>query len=600
MNFHMTKEEVLAVLQKAGKVDLSIPESKKQEILNNPSLKGYVDSIEKYAAARRGTPIPALPYSDWKLVNETGNRLIFENGKPTSYFPRRGRLAAFGLSAWLHGREDDIHELEDVLWAVCDEYTWSLPSHLKREKNANAFVNKLEYGDYMVDLFASETASALSEIVSLVGDKLAPIVKKRIAYLLEERIFSRVLTDTFWWMSGKSNWAAVCAGSVGMAAIHAIEDDEHLAEVLARILPAFEAFLQSYAADGACIEGIGYWNYGFSYYVSFADMLLRRTRGELDMFAIPLVEKIASFQRKCYFKGGRTVSFSDSNSHVKYHPGLACYLSRRYEGVTPPPACAMGDFNRDTCYRWSNVLRDLLWTDDLSETPEVYGCHPLPDAPWYICSGAEDVGIAAKGGHNDEPHNHNDVGSFQVFKNGEEIFADFGSGEYTIQAGDPQIRYTIFNHGSQGHNLPIIDGCTQHIGEDACARNVTVDETGIAMDIAPAYKLDFMPSLQRDVRFDRAAGTVTLTDVFAFTEGKHEVRERFVTFGHIAVEPGCIVVKVGEEAMAITYDPAVFTPELSTASYPDHSAVVQTANALDLVAKAQGEFTAAMIISPVK
>lgn len=600
MNFHMTKEEILAVLQKAGKVDLSVPESKKQEILNNPSLKDYVASIEKYAAARRGTPIPALPYSDWKLVHATGNRLIFENGKPTSYFPRRGRLAAFGLSAWLYGKKEDISELEDVLWAVCDEYTWSLPSHLKREKDANAFVNKLENGDYMVDLFASETADTLCEIVAIVGDKLAPIVKKRIAHQVEERIFSRVLADTFWWMNGKSNWAAVCAGSVGMAAIHAIEDDEHLAEVLARILPAFDTFLQSYAADGACIEGIGYWTYGFSYYVSFADMLLRRTGGELNMFAIPLVEKIASFQQKCYFKGGRTVSFSDSNSHSPYHPGLACYLSRAFKDVVVPPVCAMGNFNRDNCYRWSNLLRDLLWTDDLSQIPEVYGCYPLPDAPWYICSGAEDVGIAAKGGHNGEPHNHNDVGSFQVFKNGEEIFSDFGAGEYTIQAGDPQVRYTIFNYGSQGHNLPIIDGCTQYEGEDACAKNVTVDETGIAMDIAPAYQLAFMPSLKRTVRFDKATGTTALEDTYSFTGGEHEVRERFVTFGDIAVESGRIVVKVGQEAMAISYDPAVFAPELSTASYPDHGGVVQTANALDLVAKVQGEFTAAVNISPVK
>jgi hypothetical protein len=91
-----------------------------------------------------------------------------------------------------------------------------------------------------------------------------------------------------------------------------------------------------------------------------------------------------------------------------------------------------------------------------------------------------------------------------------------------------------------------------------------------------------------------------LTDVFAFIEDEHEVRERFVTFGDITVEPGRIVAKVGKEAMAITYDPAVFTPEFSTASYPDHGGVMQTANALDLVAKAQGEFTAAIAISPVK
>ena len=138
MNFHMTKQEILAVLQKAGKQDLSIPESKKQAILDNPSLKKYLAALEETAAKHRGTPIPVLPYSKFKLFNETGDRVGFESDPVCGYFPRRGRLAAFGLSAWLYGREEDIRELEDVLWAVCDEYTWSLPAHLKRGEGENA------------------------------------------------------------------------------------------------------------------------------------------------------------------------------------------------------------------------------------------------------------------------------------------------------------------------------------------------------------------------------------------------------------------------------------------------------------------------------
>ena len=67
MNMHMTKQEILSVLTKVGKVDLSIPESKKQEILSNPSLQKYLASLEKTAAKHRGTPIPVLPYSNFKL-----------------------------------------------------------------------------------------------------------------------------------------------------------------------------------------------------------------------------------------------------------------------------------------------------------------------------------------------------------------------------------------------------------------------------------------------------------------------------------------------------------------------------------------------------
>lgn len=602
MNFHMTKDEILAVLKKAGKVDLSIPESKKQEILNNPSLKTYLEQIDAKADHFRGKPIASLPYSAFKLFWETGDRKKFQGDQVTGYFPRRCRLAAFGLSAWLYGREEDIHELEDVIWAVCDEYTWALPAHLKRGEGENAFIDKLEPGDYMVDLFAAETADTLAELVAILGDRLAPIVKKRIACLLEERVFRQVINATYGWMSVKSNWAAVCAGSVGMAALLAIEDDEHLAEVLARSMPAFDNFLQSFSQDGACLEGIGYWTYGFSYYVSFADMLFRRTKGELDMFADPKVAKIAAFQQKCYFKGGRTVSFSDGGSYGRYHPGLASYLRRKYAEVVFPPACAMGGFTMDSCYRWSNNLRDLLWTENVAEIPEEYGCYPLEDAQWYLCSGANDVGIAAKAGHNAEPHNHNDVGSFQIFKNGEEMFADPGSGEYSLQYFS-SIRYTFLNCGSQGHSVPMIDGCTQQAGKEFAAKEVTVDETGISMDIAPAYGLDFMPSLKRVLRFDKAAGTTTIVDTVVLN-GEHTYAERFVTRGDVTLEPGRAVIHMGEETMFLHYDPT-FEAKVETGGYPHGSGEHNTEKTeilhiIELTAKVQGEFTAAVTASPVK
>ena len=588
----MNQQEILRILSCAGKPDLSVPESKKQAIIRNKVIAPYLQSLTAEAEKFRGTAIPALPYSYFKLFHETGDRWYYEDSE-RGYFPRRGRLAAFAVLAWLYGKEEDCHELEDIIWAICDEYTWSVPAHVKAE----AYTTQLEDDAYMVDLFASETADALAEISFLMGDKLPQIIRLRIAHLLEKRIFSRVLEDTFGWMSTTNNWAAVCAGSVGMAAIYAIDDDEHLAAVLERILPAFDHFLSGFAADGSCLEGIGYWNYGFSYFVSFADLLYRRTNGGIDLFANEMVEKIAHFQQKCYFKGGRTVSFSDGGSRASYLPGLTSYLSRKYEGIVIPPASSMADFNEDHCHRWSNVLRNLLWTVDTLEEAPVYGCYPLPAAQWYICSGENGVGIAAKGGHNAEPHNHNDVGGFQIYKNGEEILSDLGSGEYTRQYFSGQ-RYTFFVCGSQGHTVPMVDGCTQKPGEAACAKDVSVDENGISMDIAPAYGLAEMPSLRRSLRFCRETGATELTDVYTFTTGTHEVRERFITYGTVQLESGRAVIRSGEETMTICYDPAVFTPEVTAAQYAAHFGVQKHLFTLDLVARAEGELTAAFTIEP--
>jgi len=599
MNYQMTKEELLAVLKKVGKADLSIPESVRLSIPNNKFIAPYLQSITDFAENCRGTKIPALPYSYFKMFYETGDRWYFEDSE-LGYFPRRGRMAAFSILSWLYEREEDLHELEDVLWAVCDEYTWAVPAHLKRGEGENAFVDKLEPGDFMVDLFASETADCLAETVFLHGERLPEIIRKRIAYLLEERIFARVLNDRFGWMTTTNNWAAVCAGSVGMAAIYAIEDDEHLAAVLERILPAFATFLSGFAADGSCLEGIGYWNYGFSYFVSFADLLYRRTKGELDMFADPFVKKVAGFQQKCYFPGGRTISFSDGGSRSTYQVGLTSYLSRKYSDlIIPPAANSQQDYNDDHCHRWSNILRNLVWAvDEVDDSKIEYTCHMLPAAQWYINNSKNGVGIAAKGGHNAEPHNHNDVGNFLVYMNGEEIISDLGSGEYTRQYFGEK-RYTYFTCGSQGHSVPMIDGNTQKPGEDACAANVTVDESGIAMNIAPAYGLDYMPALNRTVCFDAEAGITTLTDAFRFADdAEHEVTERFITYGSVQLDGDRAVLRMNGATMSIRYDPAVFAPVITPACYAAHFGIYKHLFTVDFVAKATGKLTCAFQIIP--
>lgn len=586
----MTKQEILSALR-GGQHDLSLPADAQQKVLDNAWIKPYLDSVKEAAESFRGKPIPSIPYSCFKLFHETGDRWMFEDSE-VGYFPRRGRLAAFAVLSWLYGREEDLRELEDTIWAICDEYTWSVAAHLKPD----AYTTQLQDEDYMVDLFASETAQALSEISFLLGDALPPIIKKRIDHLVKRRVLDRVLTEEFNWMHAASNWAAVCAGSVGMAAIYTLRDDEErLAEVLECVWPAFDSFLSSFAEDGSCLEGIGYWNYGFSYYTSFADLMLRRTGGKIDLFTPEKVKKIALFQQKCYFAGGRTVSFSDGNSRASFAPGLSSYLSRKFDGVIIPPSSCMADFNEDHCHRWSNVLRDLLWSVDASDTQDLSGCYPLPSAQWYLCSAANGVGLAAKAGHNGEPHNHNDVGNLQIFKNGEEILCDLGSGEYTRQYFSDQ-RYTFITCGSQGHSVPMIDGYTQKAGREAAAADVSVSETGISMELAPVYELEALSSLRRRIEFDAETGKTTLTDRFVFDGGKHKVQERFVTYGNVQVDGALVRLLCGHETMVIHFDAKRFTPVITPMEYSAHFGVHKHFFVVDFVAEMEGDTEVSFVI----
>ena len=589
----MTKQQILNVLQNVGRADLSIPEEKRLSIPQNPLLKPYLQDIADFAQQCRGTAIPALPYSRFKLFYETGDRFQYEDSE-VGYFPRRGRLSAFGVQAWLYGREEDLHELEDIIWAICDEYTWSLPAHVERD----AFTSRLENDAYMVDLFAAETAQTLAEICFLMGDRIAPIVRLRVERLLNERVFDRVLKQDFGWMTATHNWAAVCGGSVGMAAIYAIEDDDHLAAVLDRVLPAMDSFLAGFAEDGSCLEGIGYWKYGFSYFVAFAELLERRTAGKIRLFEDPRVEKIAAFQQKIYFPGGRTVCFSDGSNRARWFPGLTFFLSRRCEQVTLLPAstCELS-YAADHCHRWSTIWRNLIWSDHTAAENMEYRTCQLPAAQWFIGHSPTGAGVAAKGGHNAEPHNHNDVGSFQYYLNGEEMLSDLGSGEYTRQYFSEE-RYSHFVCGSQGHSVPMIDGCTQREGAEAMAADFEMDETGLRMDMASAYGLKCLTSLQRVLRFDEASGTAELTDSFVLDEEKHDVCERFITYGKVTIEENCALIRLNEQAIRIAYDPAVFAPIVAPVTYSAHMGVEKHLFTLDFHAMAQGAFTARFIITP--
>ena len=81
--------------------------------------------------------------------------------------------------------------------------------------------------------------------------------------------------------------------------------------------------------DGACQEGLGYWVYGFTYFTLFA-LAQREYDPSKDLMASEKVNAIAHFQQKCYFAGGRTISFSDGDSRGTYPMGLTCCLADQY------------------------------------------------------------------------------------------------------------------------------------------------------------------------------------------------------------------------------------------------------------------------------
>ena len=555
MNFiTYTRDDVLKALRE-NKTSIAYGQKEREKILSNPNLAPLLEGLKSAAASYREKPIKALSFHNFKLYDETGNHGQFEN----EYFTHRGMLEIYALMAWIYEDEDYLHALEDIIWAVCDEYSWPVPAHMG-SKSLSVYQEE----NHNVDLFAAETGQAFAEILSLLGDKLHPTVKMRMKKRLEERIFGR-LDQPFAWKEVKiCNWAAVCAGSVGMAAMYEIEDDERLADIIMICLTSMDRFIGGYTADGVCTEGIAYWGYGFGYFMYFADMLSRRTGGALNLFDIDKVHLMATLIGKVFFPNGRCVSFSDGGSRSKMDPSIISKLATIYPDMPIADRETMRfAFPVDTCYRFAHALRQFVWmrSEDFIPTEEADNTFIFPDAQWYLSTSKNGISIAAKAGHNQEAHNHNDVGSFQIFKNGQQFLADLGAGVYD-KFYFSGIRYSIFCAGSQGHNVPIINGKTQESGRNHTAENVVIERTGMHYDFHHAYEVETLDCLHRDLFFDEESGITKITDTYSFSEAPSALVERYVTLTEPKLGDGIITIDVDGVVMALHYDKSAWTPSV--------------------------------------
>ena len=586
--FDYTKEEILEALNANSKeAAVAISAEKVEEMKNNPLLKQAFESLEKARAFYRDRPLYAIPFSMFKRYEADGDRTEFEYAEK-GYFMHRGHLKTWSLSTLFYGEAEDIRLLEDTIWAICDEFTWSLPAHMGKDQGI--YVN-YQPDRYTIDLFAAETGQAIAETLQIVGDKLNPLVVQRAKREIKNRIIDRFIDGNFadfWWGKGTNNWAAVCAGSVGMAGICELDDNDRLADMIVKILTPMRTFMSGFSNDGACLEGIGYWSYGFGYFSYYADMLYKRTGGKINLFDDDKVRLVATFPTKMFFYGSRTVGFSDAGSRGGIGLGIANKLMEHCPEMVIPSTASMGAGVEVTgCHRFAGNLRSFTWAG--LEKPGASASvmnYALPDAQWFIGNGSGNFGVAAKAGNNAEPHNHNDLGGFEIFKQGTEFFADLGSGEYD-KAYFGSGRYLTWHCGSQGHSVPIINGKTQSAGKDRVAENVNVDLSGITMEIAKAYDVPELSSFKRSFAFENEPAKLTVKDEFAFTGAIETLTERFITYIKPTSEDGRFILTASDgTSVSLTYDASLFDIVVEAHETPDHGGKLFTFYTVDLVVKA--------------
>lgn len=564
--------------------------------------KYYENEVRDISNQLRDEMMPELSRELFDEYEITGNRLRYEEG----YFKRREFLSTFGLASVIWHKKEDIEKLEYVIKEICSEECWALSAHVKRLENPNWRMT--------IDLTASETGHTLAHLYTLLKDELSEETKECI----RKEVFRRILTPfmsakapAYWWEDATNNWNAVCCGNIGSTAIFLLEDGAEKEKLLSRIRYAIETYyLEGFGADGACTEGLGYWGYGFMNMVVFA-MDQRSLDPTYDLMAFEKTEKIAHFQEKCYFAHGRTISFSDGSGKGKYPMGLTCCLADLYRDIRfPDPVYARG-FTGDRCWNWNELYTGWRWTkqyledvkNGIVEAPKPLagaGVEFLPDAEWCILRGEYNTAVVAKGGNNDEPHNHNDVGSFFYLVDGEALLDDLGSGEYTKKYFSNE-RYEIFCTRGLSHNIPVIGGSDQKAGSEYRADAFEVrDGNTILISFAKAYGVENLQKLSRKLTFEERSGMLTVED-HAECKAKISAFENLVTRYPVTVEQDeknqtdakeYLVIHGERHKLIITVSKKIGTFQIQKEAHTSYGAKDQLINRISWELLVDGEMNA--------
>ena len=527
--------------------------------LGEEKTAAFIGSAEQAASE----PIPALSATLWLECKRTGERQGYER----LWFKRRTMMRDLVVGECLEHQGRFLDPLMDVIWAICEESSWVYPAH---------HTELADFENPYIDLGAAGTAFELAEAAALIGEELPREVVKRIRDEMNRRIFTPYLSrHDFWWLYNQrtrqvNNWTAVCDAGVMASALYLEDDPARLADILAKGISSLEDYLTTFDADGGSTEGPGYWSYGFGHYVLIAQLLEQQTDGKVSLMAGEFIRKIAAFPLRTMLSPGIYANFSDAPRYATFHSAMLTYLGRRLELpellnlAAMQPALAPDDFT------W--LVRALFWdVPPASEQPVIPAKHDwYPGMMWMFSradpSDPDALVLAAKGGHNQEMHNQNDVGNFIVHAGQESLIADLGSARYTLQYFGSE-RHSFLCASSLGHSVPVPNGQLQQEGLEFRAHLLDYSTASncdtLRLDLKDAYPPEAgLARLERCLMFHRqsasgkraAAGWVELEDSFSFGEKPGSFESALITFGKVSLGEGAVLLEGQRAKLRVSYD----------------------------------------------
>ncbi len=572
------------------------PASDRAEWANIPAAMR--EEILSAAKPQMDLPYPDLFATQFLAFVRTGDRAVYE----APYFTRRRMLLKSMLAECIEYSGAYMDRVVNGIWCICEESFWGISAH-----NGSSHPGMLKAAERplpdienpYIDLFAAQTSSLLLWTCYLLKGKLdavSPLIARRVYLEAERRIIKPFFHhDDFWWMGmirkDVNNWTPWILSNILASLLLLDMDDIRMEEGVKRALRMLDSYLAVMPSDGGCDEGAAYWNMAGGSLLDCLEHVENLTGGRAVFYEDAHIKAIGAFPLHAHIAGPYYWNFADCDA-MPMLDGERVYRFGLRTGQA-----GLASLGAQIACENNGVLP--------KDTPETYRVlcrlfHPVPAMAAGISS--EDMAIlpdlqvwasrkgnlqaAVKGGHNGENHNHNDVGSFLLYADGEPEIVDAGNMVYTAKTFSPD-RYTLWNTRSRNHNVPLVAGFEQEVGREYAASDVVLDRGHISLDMAEAYPKEAgVLSLKRTARYQGSAfvlnDTVELSSpasiawVFLFRRSP-EIHPGLLQTEGITLRydssliAGCEEVPITDARMARNFPGSLWRVTLASQEMKEHS-----------------------------
>lgn len=538
----------------------------------------YIAAARRYQG-KTWNPIPNSVFGEFK---KNGNRTNYEQKS----FALRQQLAVLVMGEIMEHKGKFIGDIDRGLRYTLSEVWWGIPAHYPTATP--------DAQNQVVDLFNAETANLLAWTAYMLHDELED-TDRGICETIRKEIDRRVLvparTNDYTWKKRSWNHNTWTCANWLSCILFCEKDRKRQTDAIQQVLKCLDIFVDGYPNDGGCDEGIGYWNRATG---SLFDCIQLLSLATNNAVSYPKTEKLlamATFPYKLYIGNNQYVNFADTrpNATIPYDVAFLLGLSIGDSVLTQLAALNAQRASFSTrpaqTYRTSefpSLSRELLFLLHYNTFKDTKSAEPLvrdtwlPDLQVFTARSEENTTrnlyVAAKGGHNDESHNHNDIGNFIVYNDAEPVLIDIGVGTYTSQTFSGG-RYGLFNCRSAYHNVPLINGTEQHAGKTFRAKDVkySCDEgqASLTLDIADAYPQEaYVKQWRRTIQLNRSQ-EVRITEDYQLLSYQKPTELVLVTCGTPHITDHGITISTDKQTYLLKYDAVLLTPVIEEIQYND-------------------------------